>query len=130
MEKRKYVPEVFQEEMMRLVHDYYARFSEEEMQDDFDEEDFNHWIDAHASPILKSYMEYDHFCGDEGELFEKDGSFMIDEDGYRIQDWTVDDQGHCYGRNGKQLFCSDGSPVIEPEMPSELKSYFEDGDEE
>ena len=115
---------------MRLVHDYYARFSEEEMQDDFDEEDFNHWIDAHASPILKSYMEYDHFCGDEGELCEKDGSFMIDEDGYRIQDWTVDDQGHCYGRNGKQLFYSDGSPVIEPEMPSELKSYFEDGDEE
>ena len=48
-------------------------------------------------------MEYDRFCGDEGELCEKDGSFMIGEGGYSIQGWTVDDQGFCYDRNGKQL---------------------------
>ena len=130
MEKRKYVPEAFREEMERLVHDYFARFSKDEMNDDFDEADFNRWIDAHANPILKIYIEYDRFCGDEGELCEKDGSFMIGEDGYRIQGWTVDDQGFCYDRNEKQLFYSDGSPVIEPEMPPELKPFFEDWGEE
>ena len=115
--------------MERLVHDYFFRFSEEEMNDDFDEEDYNRWIDAHASPILKIYMEYDRFCGDEGELCEKDGSFMMGEDGQRVQDWTIDDRGFCYDRNGKQLFYSDGSPVIKPEMPPELKPYFENWDE-
>ena len=40
VEKRKYVPEAFREETERLVHDYFARFSEDELNDDFDEADF------------------------------------------------------------------------------------------
>ena len=129
MEERKYVPKVFKDEMIKLAEIYFHQFTDHEYE--ADESDsiiagLSPWMLAHASPLLKLYMEYDSFCGDEAELLDKDGSRMLDENGFWIQEWTVDENGFCYDRfTGKQLFYSDSTPVIQREMPEELKPFFE-----
>ena len=133
MEKRKYVPKEFEEEWLQLYQSFTEQYTDEEyeaMRDSWYEK-LQRYMMAHASPILKLYLEYDSFSGDEGELVDRDGSFMRDENGYPIQDWTVDENRFCYDRyTGKQLFYSDGTPVIKPQMPPELKPYFNIFDEE
>ena len=61
-------------------------------------------------------------CENEGEPLGKDGSFMPDENGRRVQGWTVDEQGFCYDwSDGRQLLYSDGTPVIQRRIPPELE---------
>ena len=129
MEKRKFVPKVFNDEMKRLAGIYFHQVTDEEYESDDNDSIMKGllpWMMEHASPLLKLYLEYDSFCGDEGQLLDRDGSAMRDEDGFWVQEWIVDENGFCFDRTTKkQLFYSDGTPVIQRGMPPELKSYFE-----
>lgn len=110
---RRFIPENILEEGMKLLDEYMSQFTEEQMEEDFDDDDFHSFIDSHSSEEYKLWRKYESFTGDEGELLEKDGSFIIGKDGYAIQKWTVDDEGYLYDMQGNPIFYSDGERVKE-----------------
>lgn len=129
MEKRKYVPKIFRDELDKLHEECFALLERGELCSKAGQPltaIIYEYVYDRATPLLKLYMDYSSFSGDEGQLIDKNGGFMRDENGYPIQGWIVDEDRFCYDRyTGRQLFYSDGTPVIQPEMPPELKPYFQ-----
>ena len=48
---------------------------------------FKWLIEEKGSEELKAFEQYSSRTGDEGELRDKDGSFICDEEGWPHQDW-------------------------------------------
>ena len=82
--------------------------------------------DKYGSAELKAFEQYLSRTGDEGELREKDGSYILDQDGYRKQDWKNSEDGFLRDSKGNQIYYKDGSPIPNIEMPDCIRKMYEE----
>jgi len=141
-------PSVFEEEMLNLFNKAWDVFPEPNV-DGLDDatadaileanyQKVHDYVQEHRSLLLAEFCEYySGRDGDEGQLRDKDGSFLISEQGYPIQGWEITSDHRIVDRNGKQLFYSDGEPILAKQMSVELFNFlkknwdaFEDATEE
>lgn len=146
----RWTPKRFCDEWLGLfqqfANEHPEEFSDDEELDPAEEEALSKaldkkikdYIDAHASPLLYEWRKVSARHGDEGELCDKDGSFLRTADGYPIQGWKISDDKRIVDENGNQLYYSDGTPIMAKQMSVELfeflkndeSGFFEDATEE
>ncbi|MBE6016326.1 MAG: hypothetical protein E7233_01780 [Lachnospiraceae bacterium] len=122
-------PDPLWDETQSLLDEYFSQFSEEEMQEAIDEEDFNRWLDNHASEELKLYWEYRKWVGDEGQLCDGKGNdILLDEHNCWswIQDWDVNEDGYCVFKGTDTLIMNyDGTPIKNPVLDKRVADMYE-----
>lgn len=108
-------PSVFEEEMLNLFNKAWDVFPEPNV-DGLDDatadaileanyQKVHDYVQEHRSPLLAEFCEYySGRDGDEGQLRDKDGSFLISEQGYPIQGWEITSDHRIIDRNGKQQY--------------------------
>ncbi len=106
---KRYIPSNIENEFDTLEKAFFERHAGSGS--DFGIDDLFEWVDQHSSEELKAWKEYSSFTGDEGQLLDKDGTSLLDEDGYWIQDWAVDDEGCLIDLKGAPLYYSDGTRI-------------------
>ena len=108
---RMYIPPSIEDESNKLWDLY--QDSLQERRKEFDLADMKEWMSSHKSDEMKAWQKYSSFLGDEGELRDKDGSKLLDEDGYWIQEWSVDNEGGLLDSKGRPIYYNDGTRVRE-----------------
>jgi len=145
---KAYPPKVLEDEARRLWDEMMERFPDPDVEgldeataDAILEEDWKKaeaYMEARKSPMLRQFQKY-HYgrSGDECQLLDKDGSYLIGENGYPIQDWDISSDKRIVDRNGNQIYYSDGTPILAKKMSIELYEFlkrewdiFEDATEE
>lgn len=129
-------PSQFEDEWLRLWNEAWEIFPEPDVQGVPDEEaeavlaanvsKVYEYIHQHMSPLMREFDEYyNGRCGDEGELYDKDGtSFVMDDNGYPVQEWQISPDRHIVDRQGKQLYYSDGEPIMAKQMSVALFEFL------
>ncbi|MBR5546918.1 MAG: hypothetical protein IKU70_08035 [Clostridia bacterium] len=130
-------PKVFEKEAMAIFDQYLEDTPDEETEEldlTAEEEDallkehYRHWeayLLEHASSLLREwYVYYNSRCGDESELYDYDGTYLIGESGYPIQRWDISDDHRIVDETGKQIYYSNGEPILAKKMSTELFEYL------
>jgi hypothetical protein len=63
---------------------------------------------------------------DEGELRDKDGSFICDEEVWPHQDWKNSKDGYLRDSKENRIFYKDGTPVPIIKMPELVRKMYEE----
>ena len=130
-------PEAIENEAMTIFEQYFAEMSDDETEEvDLTEEEedallkehYRQWetyLLEHASPLLREwYIYYNSRCGDECELYDCDGTFLIGQSGYPIQRWDISDDHRIVDEAGEQIYYSNGKPILAKKMSVELFEYL------
>jgi len=130
-------PEIFENEMRSLWKDAMERFPDPDIEGmdektakavlEEDHRKMQAYIRAHMSPLMIEF--YGFYCsrhGDEGELYDKDGRFLIAKNGYPIQDWEISPDHRIVDASGNQLYYSDGEPIMAKQLSQELFEFLKD----
>ena len=120
---KRYIPPWIVDEYDRLNSAYFGGFTSKQMEEDFDFNDMKSFVESHASEELKLWEKYSLFTGDEGQLRDKDGGFLLDKQGNWIQDWIADENGYLSDLNGNPILYSDGERVKGPLREDFLPYY-------
>lgn len=118
---RRYIPPTIEDEYDRLLPLYFGRDTGSDI---FDDDDFNQWWNENSSDEMKAWERFKSFCGDEGELCDKDGSYLLNKEGEYITEWDVDQNGFLIDKDGEFILYSDGTRVKEPD-PEDYKPFYE-----
>lgn len=89
---------------------------------------YHELIEQFGSPELKAFEVYSSRFGDEGELLEKDGSYLLSKKGTCIQDWYNTEDGFLRDKDGNKVFYKDGTPVPNIEMPEIIQRLYDEED--
>jgi len=127
-------PEVFENEWFALFDQYYEEFPEAKVAG-VDEESIEIlWkkhakqqeirMLEHASTLLKEWYSYRARSGDECELYDYDGSFLMNERGYPVQEWHISENHRIVDENENQIYYSNGKPILARKMSLELFEYL------
>ena len=108
---KMYIPPSIEDESNKLWDLY--QDSLKKRRKEFVLTDLMEWMSSHESDEMKAWDKYSSFQGDEGELLDKDGSKLLDEEGYWIQEWSVDDEGGLLDSKGHPIYYNDGMRVKE-----------------
>ena len=130
-------PDAFENEAMAISDRYFEGLPDDETEElDLTEEEedallkehYKQWetyLLEHASPLLREWYEYyNSRCGDEGELYDCDGTFLIGERGYPIQRWEISNDHRIVDETGEQIYYSNGEPILAKKMSDELFEYL------
>ena len=129
-------PDSLGAEMMRLVEKFLHSQPVDE-NDCFleDEEVFdrrmNEYVYSHASELLRLYLDYRNWVGDEHQLCDGKGNYLGGvgwEPDIWIQDWDVSEDGYClYSGTNQLILNNDGTPIKNPELDIRVERlYFEE----
>lgn len=134
-------PESLREEEDKLVEEFFAQYSEEEMQEEMTEEDevafdeyMRSWLYEHASELLRLYWNYRDWVGGEGQLCDGKGNYIISNKEHgctTIHFWDVNEDGFCvYEGTDELILNTDGSPIKDPVLDKRVEMLdFEDEEE-
>ena len=90
-------------------------------------EEFDRFLQEHASDELRAYLRYCDRVGDEGEIKDEEGNYILNEKGFRIQEWSESADGYVIDdRTGKILRDRKGNPVIYPVLDARVEKMYED----
>jgi hypothetical protein len=87
---------------------------------------FKWLIEEKGSEELKAFEQYSSRTGDEGELRDKDGSFICDEEVWPHQDWKNSKDGYLRDSKENRIFYKDGTPVPIIKMPELVRKMYEE----
>jgi len=122
-------PEPLWEEEQSLIKEYFSQFSEDEMEKEMDDDDFERWMEGHASEELKLYWEFRKWLGDENQLCDGKGNSLLTNPADKlswIQDWDVNEDGFCVFTDTDQLILnSDGTPIKNPVLDKRVAEMYE-----
>ena len=127
----KWYPRKLEEERKRIFYEVMKLFPDDEIQWDELDKAFKDYTDKYGSEEAKAFYYYNRRFGDEGELYDIDGSFIQDKDGCVIQDWECNEDGYLRDGKGNRIYYKDGSPVTNIIMPDVIrKLYIEELEED
>ena len=128
-------PECLWDEEQNLLNQFYSQLSEEEMEREMSEEEVeNHrnaidqWIKENGSEELNLYNEFRKWYGDEGQLCDGKGNYILQNDSPRsfIQDWDVNEEGYCiYEGTDTLVLNTDGTPIKDPVLDQRVVRLYE-----
>ena len=120
-----WVPKKVEDEWERLLPIIF------EIRSDSDEEDaqkrtIDYVIEEYGSPEAKAFHAFCQRVGDENQVLEKDGSYLCDNSGAWIQEWSNFDDGFIRDRHGNMIYYKDGTPVPNIEWPEIIQRLSEE----
>lgn len=123
---RKRPPKQFEEEVERLFEDFFANHNgnDEDGKNDFSME-FHKYLIQNLSPVANEFYEFYNKIGDEGQLCDIAGGYVLNSNGDTVQEWQIDKDGYFTDVKGERLYYSDGIPVMAKYMSDELAAFLE-----
>ena len=123
-------PECFTDEVFALWEEFYDKNPEPDvdgMSDEQAEEILGElrdrcwsYVNEHLSPLAKEFRQYRSRSGDENELADINGGYVLKSNGYPVQEWRISEDKRIVDENGDQLYYSNGQPILAKRMSDEL----------
>lgn len=122
----KWVPKKIKIEKQILLNIFYKQLPEDI--DDISEimrlkKEFNR---KYASKEYIAFLEYSDRTGDEGQLCDKEGGYILRKDGRPIYHWENNEDGFVRDENGEMIYYKDGTPVPNIIMPAVIEQMYEE----
>ena len=114
--RKRLAPESLETEYEKLLEEY----CQLDPCGEWNDKKWNEFFNANASSLLKEFVEYASRKGDEGELRDVKGEFLLDKHGHTIQRWSIGSNKQIVDEGGNMLFYSDGAPVMAKKLSDML----------
>ena len=119
-----------------LIKEFLSPLSEEEMDCEMNEEEdqafheaMERWMNECASEELKLFWEYGKWIGDEGQLCDGKGNYLLTDPEDRwswIQEWDVSEDGYCLFKGTQNVILNtDGTPIKNPVLDKRVSDLYE-----
>lgn len=82
------------------------------------------YVDEHLSPLAKEFYRYRSRSGDENDLADINGGYVLEPNGYPVQEWQISKDKRIVDENGNQLYYSNGQPIMAQRLSDELVEFL------